>query len=378
MLEGSGTVWFCLGCEQFQKTQGRAKVENQFSSLLNLCVSMLIERAGVRSLYFSFKFLTFFIHVCSTWRQHCVGLSGSVCWPSHLKFHAACPQASHAVNSSWYLLGSLTLSTSCLRDPSVVVWAPREFYFLPLSWHWVAPPHHSLRQAVRNMAWICITVSFTRTCGLGPRASYLFLQRLSSVLWRDTLKFMDSAWERPQEPRAWAPSWLSRGKAGILGHLARSSTVRTVMGARCCYPNVSDYYRSCVSPPAAHATGVTPDRAWCLKFPLWSLHNICFSSKKPAWLGIFWLMKRPALWARPEGSEFLDSQAPWRHLLSWSGSLQTFPLPYVSLPIVPKGLMTKPSNTFSLASQLAMLSATVNLQKSLFNRSCWVWSHFDW
>lgn len=41
----------------------------------------------------------------------------------------------------------------------------------------------------------------------------------------------------------------AEGKTGIPGHLARSPTVRTMMGAHCCCPSVSDYYRSCVSPP---------------------------------------------------------------------------------------------------------------------------------
>lgn len=36
-----------------------------------------------------------------------LGLSAG--WSVHLKFRAACPQASRAVNSSWYLLGSLAM-----------------------------------------------------------------------------------------------------------------------------------------------------------------------------------------------------------------------------------------------------------------------------
>lgn len=41
------------------------------------------------------------------------------------------------------------------------------------------------------MVCICILLSFTRTRGLGPRTSYLFLWRLSFLTWRDAFQFMD-------------------------------------------------------------------------------------------------------------------------------------------------------------------------------------------
>lgn len=107
----------------------------------------------------------------------------------------------------------------------------------------------------------------------------------------------------------------AEGKAGIPGHLARSSTVRTMMGGggHCCCSSASDYYRSCISPPwlptpqGSPQTGLDVLSAPFAHYTTYaflprSLHDFCM---------IFWLMKWPALvGSEPEGSGFLDSQVP--------------------------------------------------------------------
>lgn len=155
---------------------------------------------------------------------------------------------------------------------------------------------------------LCDSLSFTRTCDLGPLASYLFLRRLG-FCWRwitvyglclEEAKGVESLSSMTAELRhslAGSQGW--EDKVGMLGHSLRPLTVRTMMGIIVAMvSNRSDYVSLQPGCPQRGHPQLGPEHRDPLSL---SDHFAPYATSAPLWRGLPGEVSPGCCWPGPAG-----------------------------------------------------------------------------